>query len=340
MNYQKQKPEHLSFYEGMEKSQWWSLNEIESYQFHHLKRLLDFTIKNNTYYQDRLAPYYSADTKLNLNLWRQLPILKREDVQKAGDQLFSHNVPANHGKVNTISTSGSTGAPITIKKTALSNKVWLAQTLRDHKWHHRDLEAKLAIIRIFENNIGKAPSGTKSKGWGPATNIINNKGTSYLLDINTPINSQVGWLLEVKPHYILSYPNNLKALAEYFIKHDLSLDSLKEVRTLGEVVDNEIHEFCSKAWKVKLNDVYSAQETGYIAIQCSENTNYHIQCENAYVEILNEKDDPCKPGEIGRVIVTPLHNFATPLIRYEIGDYAKVGEPCSCGRGLPVLKTF
>lgn len=116
MNYQKQKPEHLSFYEGMEKSQWWSLNEIESYQFHHLKRLLDFTIKNNTYYQDRLAPYYSADTKLNLNLWRQLPILKREDVQKAGDQLFSHNVPANHGKVNTISTSGSTGAPITIKK--------------------------------------------------------------------------------------------------------------------------------------------------------------------------------------------------------------------------------
>lgn len=202
------------------------------------------------------------------------------------------------------------------------------------------MEAKLAIIRIFENNIGKAPSGTKSKGWGPATNIINNKGTSYLLDINTPINSQVGWLLEVKPHYILSYPNNLKALAEYFIKHDLSLDSLKEVRTLGEVVDNEIHEFCSKAWKVKLNDVYSAQETGYIAIQCSENTNYHIQCENAYVEILNEKDDPCKPGEIGRVIVTPLHNFATPLIRYEIGDYAKVGEPCSCGRGLPVLKNI
>ena len=26
-----------------------------------------------------------------------------------------------------------------------------------------------------------------------------------------------------------------------------------------------------------------------------------------------------------------------PLIRYEIGDYARVGAPCSCGRGLPLL---
>jgi phenylacetate-CoA ligase len=37
------------------------------------------------------------------------------------------------------------------------------------------------------------------------------------------------------------------------------------------------------------------------------------------------------------VVVTTLHNFATPLIRYDIGDYAAIGEPCTCGRGLPVL---
>jgi phenylacetate-CoA ligase len=36
-------------------------------------------------------------------------------------------------------------------------------------------------------------------------------------------------------------------------------------------------------------------------------------------------------------VVTPLHNFAMPLIRYAIGDYAEVGPPCACGRGLPVL---
>ena len=36
-------------------------------------------------------------------------------------------------------------------------------------------------------------------------------------------------------------------------------------------------------------------------------------------------------------MVTDLHNFAMPLIRYEIGDYAEAGEPCPCGRGMPVI---
>ena len=40
----------------------------------------------------------------------------------------------------------------------------------------------------------------------------------------------------------------------------------------------------------------------------------------------------------GRVVLTSLHSFAMPLIRYAIGDYAEVGGPCPCGRGLPVLR--
>ena len=30
--------------------------------------------------------------------------------------------------------------------------------------------------------------------------------------------------------------------------------------------------------------------------------------------------------------------FRSPLIRYDIGDFAEAGEPCPCGRGLPVVK--
>jgi phenylacetate-CoA ligase len=38
------------------------------------------------------------------------------------------------------------------------------------------------------------------------------------------------------------------------------------------------------------------------------------------------------------VVLTTLHNFAMPLVRYAIGDFAEVGPPCPCGRGLPVLR--
>ena len=55
------------------------------------------------------------------------------------------------------------------------------------------------------------------------------------------------------------------------------------------------------------------------------------------MEILDAHDRPCGTGEAGRVVITDLQNFASPLIRYDIGDYAEVGAPCGCGRGLPTL---
>jgi len=85
-------------------------------------------------------------------------------------------------------------------------------------------------------------------------------------------------------------------------------------------------------------DLYTAREVGYIALQCPDHEHYHTQSENLLVEILDESGNPCEAGETGRVVVTTLHNYATPLIRYDIGDFAQVGAPCPCGRGLAVIE--
>lgn len=54
--------------------------------------------------------------------------------------------------------------------------------------------------------------------------------------------------------------------------------------------------------------------------------------------MLDDDDQPCGPGEAGRVVITGLRNYAMPLIRYQVDDYAELDEACDCGRGLPVLK--
>src|SRR5262249_55050162 len=64
---------------------------------------------------------------------------------------------------------------------------------------------------------------------------------------------------------------------------------------------------------------------------------YHVQAERVIVELLDDAGAPAQIGAIGRVVVTDLHNFATPLLRYDLGDYAEVVAPCPCGRGLPSL---
>ena len=84
--------------------------------------------------------------------------------------------------------------------------------------------------------------------------------------------------------------------------------------------------------------MYSTQEVGYITLQCPKSEHHHVQAEGVFIEILDDNGSPCRPGEMGKVIATPLHNLAMPLIRYDVGDYAEFGEPCPCGRGLPVLR--
>ena len=87
-----------------------------------------------------------------------------------------------------------------------------------------------------------------------------------------------------------------------------------------------------------IEDNYSSQEAGIIALQCPAGGLYHTMAESLVVEVLDEQGRACAEGEVGRVVVTDLHNFAAPLFRYDIGDYAEVGGPCRCGRTLPTFR--
>ena len=82
-------------------------------------------------------------------------------------------------------------------------------------------------------------------------------------------------------------------------------------------------------------DRYGAMETGQMALQCPEGIHYHVQSENVVVEVVNADGQPVEPGEQGRVVVTTLHNYAFPLIRYQIDDVVTLGDSCSCGTWSP-----
>ena len=41
---------------------------------------------------------------------------------------------------------------------------------------------------------------------------------------------------------------------------------------------------------------------------------------NYFIEILKENDEPAEEGELGRIVVTDLYNYAMPMIRYDTGD--------------------
>jgi phenylacetate-CoA ligase len=112
---------------------------------------------------------------------------------------------------------------------------------------------------------------------------------------------------------------------------------LREVRGTGEALSPELRALCAEAWGVRVSELYSAAEIGLIAFPCPEQNLLHVQAEGVRLEVLRDDGTDCEPGEEGRVVLTPLHNFAMPLIRYEIGDRAVPAAPCACGRTLPAL---
>jgi len=163
-------------------------------------------------------------------------------------------------------------------------------------------------------------------------------GKLAMLDMRAPVAAQAAWLQRRDPDILLTWPSNLAALARHCRDGGIRPARLRVVRTLAETVAPALRALVRQAWGAEIVDSYSAEEIGLLALQCPAGPRYHIQAEGALVEVLDEDGAPCGPGEIGQVVVTPLHNFAMPLLRYAIGDDAEVaGGPCACGRTLPTL---
>lgn len=319
----------------LEQSQWWPSDIIARCQFGQVRRVIEFAARTVPFYRE----LYGTDS-LSLSSpeeFIRLPILSRPDVQSADTTMHSTALPKRHGQVGQTLTSGSSGQPVRALSTEVTRSFWRVFTLRDHFWHRRDFSGKLAAIRDTDSNDARPPLGKTVSNWGSATAGVVETGPGALLTIQSNILEQADWISRVDPDYLIVYPSTALALASQHVNASRKLHRLREIRTFGEILEPNVRQIIRDSFGVNVVDMYSSQEVGYIALQCPNSESYHVQAENVLLEILDDSGKPCGPGQVGRVVVTTLHNFAMPLIRYDLGDYAEVGPPCPCGRGLPVL---
>lgn len=260
----------------------------------------------------------------------RLPPLTRQELVRAGDALFCTFCPPSHGAVKATSTSGSTGEPVTVRRTAHCGWQWMAYTLREHLWHNRDFAGRLAVVRATITEPIETPD------WGTPANLLFRTGPASAMPPTRSVEELCQWLAGFDPDHLLVLPSILAALLAEFAQTGQRLPRLKSVRTISETVHPELRETTSRALGLPIHDSYTSQEGGIMATQCPVGS-YHVS-ETILLEVLDDAGQPCGVGEIGRIVMTDLVNYATPLIRYEIGDYAEVGAPCACGRGLPVIR--
>lgn len=328
----------LSFLFQLERSQWWPAERLRAAQEAQLRRLLAHAQTHVPFWRGRLRALIDApDGETFWARWRAQPLLQRQQIQEAGDALIAGAMPEGHGDLTEMFTSGSTGKPIRAVRSQMWELLWSAFTVREHLWHRRDLAAKLAVIRYSDKGKALWPEGRRYDSWGFSTGEICTTGPCVSLNITTPVERQLEWLAREQPDYLLTHPTMLDRLLR--ADDDFKPARLQQVLTISEILAPGLRTLCRERWGVGVVDTYSTRECGYLAFQCPDHEHYHLQAESALVEIVDASGAPVAPGGTGRVIVTPLHNLAMPMLRYELGDYAELGDgPCPCGRGLPVIR--
>jgi len=107
------------------------------------------------------------------------------------------------------------------------------------------------------------------------------------------------------------------------------------VLSAAEPVTERTRELVLAALGAPLFNAYGSREFMSVAVECDRHEGLHVNAENILVE--TESDD----GSPAEFLITDLHNYGTPLIRYRIGDVGSLATgQCECGRRLPRIRAI
>jgi phenylacetate-CoA ligase len=315
----------LALIEAQTAAEWLDAVRLAERQATQLREVVRHHAAHSRAFAERLAAAGMTAGDFSL---AELPPVGRRAMQRPADEIFALP-PKGHGPVKDGTTSGSTGEPVVIRRTAINQIDWQAHVGRIHRWHSGTAPLRLAAIRAGLDRV------RQRRDWAAPASLLTPTGPAIVIPNGLPITEQRRLLIAFRPDVLMIYPSNLDGL----IAADGPAPAfpLRQIRTIGETLTPDLRLRVQAHWDCPLIDIYSSEEVGHIALQCPDGPGHHIMADTLIVEVLDAEDRPVAAGEEGRVVITDLRNFATPIIRYDIGDRAVAGGPCPCGRGFPTL---
>jgi phenylacetate-CoA ligase len=315
-------------------------DELTAHQAELLIRLYRHAVSQVPAYRDRPAPLSTFDA--NAPFWANQPFISRSEVAEDRDRFRARSVPDYHGAVSWVSSGGSTGSAVARQLTALES---LGRTVGFYRalgaWNF-DYAIPMMLIRTeqyakyFEGNTDAAG---RADWLLPALFGGGKPGAQYFSDIRLPAPVQLARVMDVEPVNVNTLPSSILRLG-LAARAEGRAPSIPFIMSVGEYLAPEVRSLAAEVFGSRIIDVISSAEGGNIAIQCPASALYHIQSELVLAEIIDADGRSCDVGDIGELVVTPLYNYASPLLRYRSGDYVERGPKCPCGRSLPTIARF
>lgn len=304
---------------------------LRAYQWRKAQALLSAAYRTVPLYRRRLQERGLTPGDItDLDAWKRLPMLSKDDIVARREELRSEE---RRWRVTTKTTGGSTGRAVTIEKDPAALSYEDAAMWRGLAWNG---------IRIGDK---------QARFWGVPIRLVD-RAKYVLIDrvmnrirlsafelSDASMRAFFNAIERVGTDYFYGYTSVIVAFAEFVRKSGLRLRraKIKLIVTTSEPLYDSQKALLQEVFGCRVIRDYGCGELGPIAYECEED-GFHLFANTLLVEVL-DGDWPAKSGQVGELVITDLHNFRMPLIRYRIKDYGALSDgSCPCGRTLPLLE--
>jgi phenylacetate-CoA ligase len=315
-----------TYFEGMRfrrRTALWDEEQKRAWVLDRLRVVLRSAAADTTYYGELFGRVgFDPRSDFTFEDFARLPVLEREDVDRAGQALVSRAVPA--GLLRRDSTGGSTGMP-TVVWLGPEESGWresaMAYSLErlgvphgsptGYLWgHHLDPQESDSLAdryHQFELNIR----------WFDCFRIWPEGLEQYHLDLER-------W----RPACVIAYASALAALAEHVEERGHRAHYPTRCFVTGaEKLWPHQREAVERVFGKPVYERYGGRDVGFLGIQTDPRRTFDFEID--WANVLLEPDP--RAGE-SSILVTKLHADGMPMVRYRVGDVGRFPQGSEPGQ--------
>jgi phenylacetate-CoA ligase len=323
------------FRDLLARTEWMSPGDLHAYQDERLRDIVRHAYDTVPFYRRRFDEHKlkPADIRGRADL-PKLPLLTRDDIRANFDALRS--TAFSPRDMRTGHTSGTTGTPLTVGYDR--DTVWMTYAVFDR--HYRWAGLRMAHdgdrIAVARGNVIVPLTQKKPPFWRHNRRQRQLLLSSFHLSTaNLP--AYFDALTEFQPAVLDGYPSTLYILAKYLLGRGTRFP-LRAAVTSSETLYDFQRAAIEQAFECRVFDYFALAERAVFSNECDRHEGHHIAMEYGLAEVVDAAGQPVSRGTAGRLVGTPLHNRAMPLLRYVTNDMtAFVDRTCSCGRHLELM---